>query len=80
MSRRRTLSVEITFRSVLQRLIRQLKKEGKKLGSPRGNRGGPRFVIDVKKKEAVAVGLDDAKLVALARKMGCVKPWEEVQS
>ena len=73
----KTKGVAVTLRAVLQRLNRVLEKEGKAIKAPRG-RGSNlgRFLVDTKRGEVVAIDLDATKLVAMARAVGVVKPWE----
>ena len=78
MSKTKMRRVAVTLRAVLQRLNRALEKEGKVIKAPRGR--GPhlgRFVVDTKRGEVVAIDLDATKLVAMARAVGVVKPWEQ---
>ena len=75
-----TRRVAVTLRALLQRLNRKMEKEGKIIKAPRGR--GPHhghFVIDKKRGEVVTIDLDEEKLVAMARAVGVIEPWEEVR-
>jgi hypothetical protein len=78
-SKTKTLRIPVTLRAVLQRLNRALKDEGKEVKAPRGR--GPHhghYVVDTKKGEVVAIDLDEAQLVEMARQRGVLAAWEEV--
>jgi hypothetical protein len=75
--------VPVSLRAMMQRLNRKLEEEGKALKSPRGSAErselGDHFVIDTRRNVVVAVKLTEEKLEAMARKLGVLAQWEEVE-
>ena len=76
-------AVPITTRAMLQRLDRKLRREGKTLKSPRGwadrSALGDYFIVNLDSGKVADCKLTEAKLEAMARKLGALRAWEEVQ-
>jgi hypothetical protein len=74
--------VPVTFRSVLQRLNRQLKKENKEVkevrlkGDTDRTEYGEYFIVDTKRGEVVEMRLTAMKLAKMAHDIGVLKAWE----
>jgi hypothetical protein len=73
----------VLFRAMKQRLQRRLEADHQKICSPRGyadrTEKGNYFIVDTARNVVVAVKLTEEKLEAMARKLGALREWEEVE-
>jgi hypothetical protein len=70
----------VSMRAIIQRINRKLTADGEMLRAARGERAqldlGDYFVVDLSRN---AVVTPHASPVALARKLGVLKPWERLE-
>jgi hypothetical protein len=74
-------TIPISFRAMFGRLNRALAKKSRVVRAPRG-RGpheGAYFIIDTKLDRAVAANLSAERLEEMARELGAIERWEEVE-
>jgi len=73
----------VTMRAMLQRLNRRLAKEHKMVKRPRGRGDNPHlgrfFVVDTSSKLVVDTKVSPKRLEEMARQLGCLAAWEEVE-
>jgi hypothetical protein len=73
--------MRISFRAMYQRLNRALEKKNQIVRAPRGRgpHSGGYCVVDTERDVAVAADLSAEKLEEMARKIGAISGWEEVE-
>jgi hypothetical protein len=73
----------VTLEALIQRLIRQLIKNGKTICSPRGRADrsqlGDYYLLDKDRNVVVEPKLTAKRIVALAKAHGVLADWEEVR-
>ena len=76
-------AVPVTTRAMLQRLDRRLRSKGKMLKSPRGwadrSALGDYFIVNLDSGKVADCKLTEEKLEAMARELGALRDWEEVE-
>jgi hypothetical protein len=81
MTNTRNPTVRITLRAMLQRLNRALEEKRQVVRAPRGRgpHDGEYFILDTRRKVAVAANLSVRDLEEMAHEAGAIQPWEEVE-
>jgi hypothetical protein len=67
--------ITISYRALLTRIDRKLKKSGRRLRADRRGGGVSYVIIDIKRRAVVERNIDLAKL---ARRLEILKPWEKM--
>jgi hypothetical protein len=67
--------ITISYRALLTRIDRKLKKSGRRLRADRRGGGVTYVIVDTKRRAVVERNID---LVKLARRLEILKPWEKM--